>query len=31
MIVGEVEVAGGRAGLPLAYFRGRFGRLSMGD
>ncbi|NNN32020.1 flavin reductase family protein [Streptomyces sp. S3(2020)] len=31
VIVGEVEEAGGRAGLPLAYFRGRLGRLSVGD
>ncbi|MEU9406774.1 flavin reductase family protein [Streptomyces sp. NPDC048281] len=31
VIVGEVERAGGRAGLPLAYFRGRFGRLSVSN
>lgn len=27
VIIGEVERAGGRPGMPLAYFRGRFGRL----
>jgi len=27
VIIGEVERAGGRTGMPLAYFRGRFGRL----
>ncbi|MET8983448.1 flavin reductase family protein [Streptomyces sp. NPDC004539] len=31
VVVGEVEEAVGRAGLPLAYFRGRLGRLSVGD
>ncbi|MGW0631957.1 flavin reductase family protein [Streptomyces sp. NPDC002758] len=29
VIIGEVERAGGRAGMPLAYFRGSFGRLSV--
>lgn len=28
VIIGEVERAEGRAGLPLTYFRGRLGRLS---
>jgi hypothetical protein len=28
--IGEVERAGGRAGLPQTYFRRRFGRLSVG-
>ncbi|HSA49693.1 MAG TPA: flavin reductase family protein [Yinghuangia sp.] len=29
VVIGTVERASGRAGLPLAYFRGKFGRLAV--
>jgi 4-nitrophenol 2-monooxygenase / 4-nitrocatechol 4-monooxygenase, reductase component len=29
VLIGAVEAAKGRHGMPLAYFRGRFGRLSL--